>query len=180
MKKTTTTSKTHFTLDFFNKTISGTKASFNKANKGFGAEYEELTAKMTAHPDFTLVIKEPKTKITRAKRDYAGMDFKFMEDYIATLDNAESTLDTYKAVKAEAENCKISVYPFTKKWFIKEFGTEEEGFDMKSAKERITNFRMAKAEENAKTLIEKKNNNQTENKPVLVPTLVEDQALAAD
>ena len=41
-----TASTTRFTLDFFNKTISGTKASFNKANKGFGAEYEELTSKM--------------------------------------------------------------------------------------------------------------------------------------
>ena len=39
-------SNVRFTLDFFKKTITGTKASFNKANKGFGPEYEELTSKM--------------------------------------------------------------------------------------------------------------------------------------
>ena len=51
-------SAVRFTLNFFDKTITGTKASFNKANKGFGPEYEELTSKMAAHPDFTLVADE--------------------------------------------------------------------------------------------------------------------------
>jgi hypothetical protein len=72
-------SAVRFTLNFFDKTITGTKASFNKANKGFGPEYEELTSKMAAHPDFTLVVKEQKTKTTKAKRTYEGMDYKFME-----------------------------------------------------------------------------------------------------
>lgn len=60
MYTTTTSSKSavRFTIDFFNKTITGTKASFDKAGKGFGAEYEELTAKMAAHPDFELRVKE--------------------------------------------------------------------------------------------------------------------------
>ena len=41
MNTTTSTSKSavRFTLNFFEKTITGTKASFNKANKGFGPEY---------------------------------------------------------------------------------------------------------------------------------------------
>ena len=90
MFNTTSSSKSavRFTLNFFDKTITGTKASFNKANKGFGPEYEELTSKMAAHPDFTLVVKEQKTKTTKAKRTYEGMDYKFMEDYIATFEDA--------------------------------------------------------------------------------------------
>lgn len=151
MYTTTTSSKSavRFTIDFFNKTITGTKASFDKAGKGFGAEYEELTAKMSAHPEFTLVIKEQKSKITRAKRSYEGMDYKFMEDYIATFENAAALLKEYEAVKQMAEKHETKVYPLTKKWFLDKFGTEDEGFDMAAAKERITNFRLAQAAEMA-------------------------------
>ena len=99
MNAITSSSKSavRFTLNFFDKTITGTKASFNKANKGFGPEYEELTSKMAAHPDFTLVVKEQKTKTTKAKRTYEGMDYKFMKDYIATFED-ETMVKAYKAV----------------------------------------------------------------------------------
>lgn len=50
---TSTNSAVRFTIDFFKQTITGTKASFAKAGKGFGPEYEELTAKMAAHPTFS-------------------------------------------------------------------------------------------------------------------------------
>lgn len=145
----TTTSSARFTLDFFKKTITGTKASFNKANKGFGPEYDELTAKMAAHPEFTLVIKEQKHKATKAKRTYDGLDFSFMEAYIGTLENAKDMMAEYKAVKKMAEKHETKVYPLTKKWFLDKFGTEDEGFDMAAAKERITNFRLAQAAEMA-------------------------------
>ena len=144
----TTTSSVRFTLDFFKKTITGTKASFNKANKGFGPEYEELTAKMAAHPDFELRVKEQKVKTTKSKRTYEGMDYKFMEDYIATFEDA-SMVKEYEAVKQMAVDCGTKVYPLTKKWFLDKFGTEDEGFDMAAAKERITNFRLAQAAEMA-------------------------------
>ena len=85
---TSTNSAVRFTIDFFKQTIIGTKASFAKAGKGFGPEYEELTAKMAAHPTFTLTVKEQKHKATSAKKTYEGMDFKFMEDYIATFEDA--------------------------------------------------------------------------------------------
>ena len=151
MYTTTTSSKSavRFTIDFFNKTITGTKASFDKAGKGFGAEYEELTAKMAAHPEFTLVIKEQKHKTTKAKRTYDGLDFSFMEAYIGTLDNAKDMMDEYKAVKKMAEKHEAKVYPLTKKWFLDNFGSKEDGFDMAAAKERITNFRLAQAAEMA-------------------------------
>ena len=151
MNTTTSTSKSavRFTLNFFDKTITGTKASFNKANKGFGPEYEELTSKMAAHPDFTLVVKEQKTKTTRAKRSYEGMDYKFMEDYIATFENAIALMKKYEAVKKMADDCGTKVYPLTKKWFLDSFGSKEDGFDMAAAKERITSFRLAQAEKMA-------------------------------
>ena len=147
----TTSSKSavRFTLNFFDKTITGTKASFNKANKGFGPEYEELTSKMAAHPDFKLEVKEQKSKTTKSKRTYEGMDYKFMEDYIGTLNNAKDMMAEYKAVKNMAESHGTKVYPLTKKWFLDKFGTEDEGFDMAAAKERITNFRLAQAAEMA-------------------------------
>ena len=138
-------SNVRFTLDFFKKTITGTKASFNKANKGFGPEYEELTAKMAAHPDFSLVVKEQKTKTTKSKRTYEGMDFKFMEDYIATFEDV-SLAKEYEAVKQMAEDCGTKAYPLTKKWFLGKFSDMEGGFNMDEAKKDIADFRIAKAQ----------------------------------
>lgn len=144
-------STSHFTLNFFKKTITGTKASFNKANKGCGIEYEELIAKITAHPDFDLVMKEQKVKSTRAKRTYSGLDFSFMEKYLSTLENADSMLAEYKAVKGKAKEIGAAVFPMTKKWFLKTFGDEETGFDMDKANDAIFDFYMAQAKEQANT-----------------------------
>ena len=51
-----------FIIDFINKKIIGTKASFDKASKGSGAIYEELATKVAKHPAFELVIKEQKKR----------------------------------------------------------------------------------------------------------------------
>ena len=139
------TNKNFFVVDFFNSKIIGTKASFNKASKGNGPAYEELTALIARHPDFTLVVKEPKKHTTKAKRTYNGMDFDFMEAYIETRVNAEQIMAEYEAVKKMAEDSGISVYPFTKKWFLGEFDSNGEGFDMEQAKKEIANHRIAKA-----------------------------------
>ena len=141
----TTTSSVRFTINFFNKTITGTKASFNKAGKGFGPEYEELATKMAAHPDFTLIVKEQKTKTTKAKRTYEGMDYKFMEDYIATFED-ETMVKAYKAVKQMAKDCGTKAYPLVKKWFLAKFSDMEGVFDMDAAKKDIADFRIAKAQ----------------------------------
>ena len=145
MTKTNAAYVARFTLNFFDKTITGTKASFNKAGKGFGPEYEELTSKMAAHPDFTLVVKEQKTKTTKAKRTYEGMDYKFMEDYIATFED-ETMVKAYKAVKQMAEDCGTKAYPLVKKWFLSKFSDMEGGFDMEASKRDISNYRIAKAQ----------------------------------
>ena len=134
-----------FTINFIEKQIIGTKASFDKASKGFGPIYEELADKVAKHPDFKLLVKEQKKHTTKAKKTYNGMDFDFMEAYISTRKNAKQLMEDYEAIKKEAEDSKISVYPFTKKWFLGEFDPDKQGFDMKKAKEEIANYRIAKA-----------------------------------
>ena len=141
----TKANKNFFTVNFFDNTISGTKASFNKASKGNGPAYEELTALIARHPDFKLVVKEQKKRTTKAKRTYNGMDFDFMKAYIRTRVNAEQIMAEYEAVKKMAEDSGISVYPFTKKWFLGEFDSNGEGFDMEQAKKEIADYRIAKA-----------------------------------
>ena len=136
----------HFTINFFDKQIIGTKASFNKAGKGFGAEYEELAAKMAAHPDFKLVEKEQKHKSTKAKRTYDGLDFDFMEAYIEMQTDAQKLKNEYESVKQMAANCGTSKYPLTKKWFLGKFGTEDQPFDMEQARKDITDYRIQQAE----------------------------------
>ena len=143
MKKQT--NAVRFTINFIAKEITGTKASFDKASKGFGPNYEELAEKVAKHPDFKLVVKEQKKQSTKAKRTYNGMDFDFMKAYIETRVNAEQIMAEYEAVKKMAEDSGISVYPFTKKWFLGEFDSNGEGFDMEQAKKEIADYRIAKA-----------------------------------
>ena len=135
-----------FTIDFINKSIIGTKSSFNKAGKGFGAEYEELAAKMAAHPDFKLVEKEQKHKSAKAKRTYDGLDFDFMEAYIEIQPASEKLKNEYESVKQMAANCGTSKYPLTKKWFLGKFGTEDQPFDMEQARKEIADYRIQQAE----------------------------------
>ena len=97
MSNTTKKITVRFTIDFIEQTITGTKASFNKAGKGYGPEYEELASKTAAHPEFELVIKEQKKHSTKAKRVYDGLDFPFMEDYISIKSTTEGLLRSNSA-----------------------------------------------------------------------------------
>ncbi len=159
MAKTNEKMNVRFTINFFKKTIVGTKASFNKAAKGFGDEYEELAAKMAAHPDFTLEVKEQKHQSTKAKQTYDGLDFSFMEAYIDTLADAKLKMAEYKAVKKMAKDCGTKTYPMTKKWFLKTFGTKENPFDMDEAQEAIYAYRIQKAEQNAAATLSAESSN---------------------
>lgn len=145
MANTTKKITARFTIDFFEQTITGTKASFNKASKGYGPEYEELAAKMAAHSEFELVIKEQKHKSTRAKRVYDGLDFPFMEDYISIKPNADILMKEYEAVKKKAVEASTKKYPLTKKWFLATFSTEANPFDMELARKEISDFRIVQA-----------------------------------
>ncbi len=149
MAKTNEKMNVRFTIDFFEQQIIGTKASFNKASKGYDPEYEELAAKMAAHPEFTLEVKEQKHQSTKAKQTYDGLDFPFMEAYIETLSNAKLKMAEYEAVKQKAKDCSTKPYPMTKKWFLKTFGTKENPFDMDEAREAIYAYRIQQAEKDA-------------------------------
>ncbi len=168
------TNKSFFSVDFFARTISGTKNSFNKASKGNGPAYEELTALIARHPDFTLVIKAPKKHTTKAKRTYNGMDFDFMEAYIETCVNAEQIMKEYEAIKNKAEEWGMSVYPFTKKWFLGEFDPDKQGFDMEKAKKEIADYRIAKAVLSATPASGEKSEDQTaeQNNVVDLPAVI--------
>lgn len=141
----TKANKNFFTVNFFDNTISGTKASFNKASKGNGPAYEELTNLISRHPGFELIVKEPKKHTTKAKRTYSGMDFPFMEAYIETRVNAKQIMAEYESVKKEAKDSGFSIYPFIKNWFLGEFAPDGEAFDMDKAKKEIAEYHMAKA-----------------------------------
>jgi hypothetical protein len=145
MSNTTKKITVRFTIDFIEQTITGTKASFNKAGKGYGPEYEELASKTAAHPEFELVIKEQKKHSTKAKRVYDGLDFPFMEDYISIKSNADILMKEYEAVKQKADEASTKKYPLTKKWFLGTFSTEENPFDMELARKEISDFRIVQA-----------------------------------
>ena len=127
-----------FVINFVEKTITGTKASFAKAGKGDGAIYEELASKIAAHPDFTLKVKEQKKRSVKAKQTYDGLNFPLMEKYIAIQDNSEDLMLAYNGAKKMAKDTGSSVYPFVKKWFLGQF----KDFDVAEAKSAITDYRL--------------------------------------
>ena len=132
------TNNGRFTIDFLNKTIWGTKASFDMAGKGISPMYEELVEKMNAHPTFVCKVKGQKKNTRKPKRTYNGMNFAFMEAFISLQNNKEILTKEYNSVKEYAKKQKLSVYPFTKKWFLGEFDPDNKGFDMKKALVEIT------------------------------------------
>lgn len=124
--------KNAFTVNFFNKSIIGTKAAFNKASKGEGSHYEELTRLMAQHPEFKLDIKEPKIQKEK-KETYEGLTFDLMKAFIEIQANSKELMKDYEDVKQFAEDAKMSSYPITKKWFLEQF----EDFNVNKAKKAI-------------------------------------------
>ena len=140
MAKTTASATNYFTIDFINKTICGSPASFKKASTGVGAIYEELISKINAHPKFELTQIEAKKN--PVKKTYKGLTYEFMKAYIAIQDNSEALLEKMTTVEKSADKVKDSTYPIVKKWFLDEFGTPMENspkkfFDMKKAQAKI-------------------------------------------
>ena len=133
-----------FIINFAEKQIIGTKASFDKAGKGEGAIYEELAAKIAAHPKFKLVIKEQKKRSTKAKQTYDGLTFDLMKKFIAIQPNSASLMNGYEAAKKMAKEIGSSVYPFTKKWFLGQF----KDFNVAEARKAISDHNIALVEQN--------------------------------
>ena len=147
--KSTKTANNHFTVDFINGTIVGTKTSFDRAGKGMKPYYQELIKLMNAHPTFQCAAKVQEKKSRKQKVTYHGLTFKFMEAYISLQKNSARLLVDYSAVKAFAKKAGIGIYPTTKKWFLHEFDSDNEGFDMKKAWEEIKAAGLADAILNA-------------------------------
>ena len=140
------TNTTRFTVDFINKKISGTKASFDKAGKGNGPIYDELAALTANHPNFELVIVEQKKKIVKEtkKATYNGMTIDFMRDYLM-MNGKTKELKTLNQVIAFAENSNRSKYPLAKKYFLKQFPKDSDDkyiFDFDKAMEAVEAYRI--------------------------------------
>ena len=137
------TNSVRFTLDFVNKAIVGTKASFDKASKGYGPIYEELAEKMAKHPTFSVEIKAPKQP-AKPKRTYAGMDIAFMRDFLTALDDS-TTLKALNDVIAYAEKMGMSKYPLAKRVFFDAYDC----FDFADAKRTVDEYHHQLTMENA-------------------------------
>ena len=153
----TTTANVRFTINFVKKEITGSKASFKKAGKGFGPEYEELAAKIARHPDFALVEIEPKKRSNKKKETYEGLNEPFMRNYIITLADSKKYLAELEAVKKKAKDMGKSVYPLMKKWFLESFSDENGVFDMGKAREQMSNHLIDTAKTAAITVVSGKN-----------------------
>ena len=161
------TNKTnHFTVDFVNGAILGTKTGFNKAGRGVKPYYEELTKLMKKHPSFPCVVREMEKKSDSPKNTHKGMDFAFMRRYfVALMDNSADLLNELKSRQDKAKELKLPVYPTTKKWFLRVVDPKNEGFDMAEAWEKILEAETKKALHNSDT-----NQNELDNATVLPKT----------
>lgn len=146
---TNNTTSVRFTLNFAAKTIVGTKASFDKASKGFGPVYEELAALMAKHPTYGVEIKEPK-KPAKDKRTYAGMDIDFIKDFFAAIGLVEELDNLDKALAFAGKN-KMSKYPLAKRML---FDAVPE-FDYVSAKDEVAKYRYERTLERAGVIMVK-------------------------
>lgn len=137
---TTNNRTVRFTLNFADNTIVGTKASFNKAGKGYGPVYDELADLMARHPDYKCVVKEPK-KPEKDKQTYKGMNVKFMLDYAAAVGEASFRADMVKVRDFTKKNGG-SVYPIVKRMFLEHYAPEaDRRFAYAAAKAIVRKFR---------------------------------------
>lgn len=137
-------SNRNFTIDFTAKQIIGTKTSLKKARCYGSAEYKELCKLVEAHPRFRVVKR--KIEKNNSKQTYKKLNFKFIENYISIQSNKDELLREYNEIKKFAVSVGMSVYPYTKSWFLKKFGTEDKPFNMDEAREEIKSAGFAAAQ----------------------------------
>ena len=141
-------SPVRFAIDFTNRQIIGTEASLNKAKRYGSNEYNELCKLMEVHPRFAVVKK--KIEQSQSKKTYKNLSYKFIEKYISIQPNAVEIQQEYQEVKITATALGISIYPYTKSWFLKKFGSKDKPFNMEKAIEAINNVGLAAAQAQAK------------------------------
>ena len=139
-----------FTVNFFNRSIVGTKASFDKAGKGYGEIYDELMRLISAHPDYAMEVKEQKKHTAKPKKTYAGLTIPLIRDYIELQKNADDLLREFINVRdlGEARNAK---YPTVKKWFCDTF----KNITVDEVKKAVNDHYLAQAKSDAHKMAEK-------------------------
>ncbi len=143
MKKTT---RSLFSVDAIEKTISASKAALNRAKNPNSNEYAELGRLMAQNPTFKVIEKSTKTKTV-----YDGMDFEFMRNFILAQPDHEEMLVELECVKTTNSNR----YAPVKKWFLDTYKDEDGKFDMEKAKAEITDSRIKRGQDMAKSYFEK-------------------------
>ena len=132
---TNTATSVRFTLNFANKTIVGTQASFKKAGKATGPVYEELMALIEKHPQFGFEVKKSKES-SKPKQAYKGMDIPFILDFLTANEDA-ITLNAVNEIIDFADKTGASKYPLVKRVFFETYDC----FDFTDAKELVSKYR---------------------------------------
>ena len=109
-----TEKKTNITINAIENTIIVSKAFYKKASAYGSAEYKELRNAILDNPNAQIIFK------TSDKKTYKALTFKVMEAYIKTQPDSDKMLKKFEAVKRVAK-AKGSLYPLTKKWFLKAY-----------------------------------------------------------
>ena len=143
MKKTT---RSLFTVNPMDGTISASKATLKRAMNPNSEEYIELNLLRADNPGFEIVEKKSKKKET-----YDGMDFEFMRNFILAQPDYEEMLVELECVKTTNSNR----YAPVKKWFLDTYKDEDGKFDMVKAKAEITESRIKRGQDMAANCLNK-------------------------
>ena len=104
----------NITINYEANTIEVSKTFYKKASQFGTPEYKALRVAKLENKDFSVEIR------TVEKKTYRELTLVKMEEYIRIQDNSEQMLVKVEAVKRVAK-AKGSLYPLTKKWFLKTF-----------------------------------------------------------
>ena len=123
--------KSLFTVCFEDNTIIATKTTLKKASVPNSPEYQTLMKLMKQNPTFAVVVKE--IKKAEGKKDYKGVNNKFIKEYISIKENADELEKQYKKAY------EMGKFVMVRKWFLNTF----KNFDMEEAKREIAKARLA-------------------------------------
>ncbi len=115
-----------FTVNYIAQEIRGSERAFNRAGRGYEAEQTELTTLMNNNHGFKLVITESEKK----KTTYEGLNYSFVEEYIALNDP-----DRMPELKAFKKN--KTKFSTIKKWFLGIYKKDGEEFNVNKELKKI-------------------------------------------
>ena len=105
--------KSLFTVCFEDNTIIATKTTLKKASVPNSPEYKTLMKLMKQNPTFAVVVKE--IKKAEGKKDYKGVNNKFIKEYISIKENADELEKQYKKAY------EMGKFVMVRKWFLNTF-----------------------------------------------------------